>query len=182
MANTARPLDKGLQPTGRTLDGGFFVETKPFKKDADESGPICIFDVVQLEADGNIEANSITPGTSRYLGVNISNYAPGAKASEHIIAHSPSAVFVAQADADPDGLVRGDIGALINLEYVAGTEATRFFSQTVLDRSAAAPDSTSSKDCRIVGWHEAVDNEPGQYARVEVILNKHIFNKEVAGV
>lgn len=175
MANTDRP--HGFRPLGVNIDGGRSVVME-YSKDVSEGSAIFIWDLVNMEADGNIEAASATPGTTRFLGVSLNNGA-ALTATKHLVVVSPNALFEGQDNNDTDGIAAADIGLNSNAELNAGS-ATTLVSGHEIDESSAA--TTATLDLRLVKLHDVPDNAHGAFARIEVTINKHFFNKEVAGI
>lgn len=167
----------GLRSLGVCIDGGN-PATMLYQKDASEAAAIFINDIVNVETDGNIEANSATPGTTRFLGVSLSHGA-ASTLTDHLVVVSPSALFEGQDNNDTDGIAAADLGLNINIELNAGS-ATTLVSGHELDESTA--NTTASLDLRMLKLLAVPDNAHGSFARIEVVINKHIFNKEVAGI
>lgn len=175
MANRDNP--HGLRPLMRTMSGGFPV-IEQFTKDAAEAAAIFIFDAVNQEADGNIEANSATPGTTLYTGVSL-NHGAASKETKHLVIVSPDAVFEAQDNNDTDGIAAADIGLNANIELNAGN-ANTLISGHEIDESTAA--TTNSLDVKLLKKLDVPDNEFGPWCRVEIMFNKHRRAPGVAGV
>ena len=169
-------MPHGFQTLGRTLGGGPPV-IEEYTKDAVQATAIFRNDLVSLETDANIAPGG-TPGTTRYLGATLN---PGGanKKTTHLIVISPDALYEAQDNNDTDGAAAGDIGANANAEFNAGNVNTDVSGHEI-DESTIA--TTATLDLRLHGLLLAPNNAFGSFARVEVTLNKHIFNKEVAGI
>ena len=176
MANVDNP--HGLRPLMRTLGGGP-PTAQLMQKDSSEGAGIFIWDAVNREADGNIEANSATPGTTLYSGVNLGPFGAASTATSHLIQISPDAVFEAQDNADTDGFAAADMGLNVNIELNAGS-ATTNISGHELDESTAT--TTNTLDLHMLALLNVPDNAEGSHSRVEVIFNKHRMNPAVAGV
>ena len=175
MANVDNP--HGLRPLMRTIEGGF-PEIRTFDKDASEAAAIFIWDAVNQEADGNIEANSATPGTTRFTGVSL-NHGAASTLTSHSVIVSPGAIFEAQDNSDTDGFTAADMGLNVNLELNAGS-ATTFISGHELDESTV--NTTATLDIKMLQLLNVPDNAAGAWSRVEVRFNKHRMSPEVAGV
>lgn len=175
MANVDNP--HGLRPVGRTIDGGF-PRIQEFAKDSSEAAAIFIFDAVNREADGNIEANSATPGTTAYTGVSL-NYGAAATATTHLVIVSPGCLFEAQDNNDTDGLAAADEGLNINIELNAGS-ATTLISGHELDESTL--NTSNALDLHVLQRLDVPENEYGSYCRMVVMFNKHRYAPAVAGV
>lgn len=175
MANVDNP--HGLRPIMRTMSGGCPV-IEQFFKDASEAAAIFIFDAVNQEADGNIEANSATPGTTLYSGVSL-NYGAALTLTPHLVIVSPDAVFEAQDNNDTDGTAAVDMGLNGNIELNAGSALTQI-SGHELDESTF--NTTNSLDVKLLKKLDVPDNDFGSFCRVEIMFNKHRRAPGVAGV
>lgn len=149
-----------------------------YDKDSGEATAIFIGDAVNREADGNIEAASATPGTTRYSGVSL-NHGGASLATKHLVIDDPMMVFEAQDNNDTDGFAEVDMGLLVNLELNAGN-ATTLLSGHELDESTV--NTTATLDAKMLRKLNVPDNAYGAFCRVEVLINKHRMNPEVAGV
>jgi hypothetical protein len=147
-------------------------------KDASEAAAIFQWDAINREADGNIEANSATPGTTLYSGVSL-NYGALSTLTYHTCVVSPDAVFEAQDNNDTDGFTAADMGLNVNIELNAGSTTT-LISGHELDESTAT--TTSTLDMHMLDLLNVPDNAPTGWSRVEVVFNKHRMNPAVAGV
>jgi hypothetical protein len=174
MANIDRP--HGLRPLGVTLEGGCPV-VLPFTKDASENTAIYIWDIVNMQDDGNIEANSATPGTTRFLGVSL-NHGAASTLTTHLVVVSPNALFEAQDNNDTDGIAAADLGLNANVELNAGSTTTLISGHEIDESTAAA---TGTLDLKLLRLYDAPDNAHGSFARIEVVINKHMY-REGAGV
>jgi hypothetical protein len=173
MANTNAPF--GLQPTGRNLAGSFALEIEHMTvATADVVYP---GDAVNQLADGTIEADSATPGTTLYTGVSL-GYKAATIASKTVpVVVDPLAIFIAQAStslASP-----ADAGLNANLVLTAG-DSTILRSKHSIDGTTEAV--TSSLDVKLKRLAPIVGNESGNYSIWEVVFNKHRNNPAVAGV
>lgn len=158
--------------------GGGEIEIRQFTKDASEGAAIFQQDAVNAEADGNIEANSATPGTTAYSGVSL-NYGAASTLTLHQVIISPTAVFEMQDNNDTDGFVAADMGLNCNIELNAGS-ATTLISGHELDESTAQ--TTSTLDMKMLALLNVPDNAPTAWSRVEVVFNKHRMSPATAGV
>ena len=177
MANVDNP--HGLRPLGRTLEGGQPV-IEEFTKDSSEAAAIFAGDAVNRETDGNIEADTATPGTTLYSGVSL-NYGAAATETKHLVIISPKAVFECQDNADTEGFVTADNGLNVNLELNAGVVATQQ-SGHELDESTF--NTTLTLDMHMLKLFAVPGNAYGKNARVEVVFNTHRMGHEggAAGV
>lgn len=175
MPNVDNP--HGLRPLGYCLGGGPPM-IQYFSKDAAEGAAIFTWDAVNREADGNIEANSATPGSTTYSGVAM-NYGAASKLTEHAVIISPDAVYEAQDNNDTDGFDAADMGLNVNIELNAGSAVTKQ-SGHELDESTA--DVTATLDLHMLDLLAVPDNAAGANSRVIVVFNKHRMNSQRVGV
>lgn len=173
MANVDNPY--GLKPTMRSLVGGP-EEAVLYTKPATYAKAIRRWDAVTLLSGGVLGvAADITPGTTKYLGVNL-NYAAASVASNHLIVINPFALFDAQDSADATGIVAANQGNNINLLLTDGppTGAPTEQSANELDSSTLA--TTITLDMHLIKLVSSPDNAVGVYSRWEVMFNKHFFH------
>ena len=109
-----------------------------------------------------------TPGTTPFLGVNMTYGALSTKTYHTLIA-APGEVFEAQDNADTDGITAANVNCNCNIECNAGS-ATTHISGHELDESAV--DATGTDDCEILGLYDVPDNAWGSHARVEVVFKR----------
>lgn len=174
MPNADNP--HGLYPLARTLSGGC-PRIQRMSKDAAEATAIFMWDAVNREADGNIDAASATPGTTNYSGVSL-NFGAALTLTEHLVIVSPDALFDCQGNSD-GAIAEADMGLLANLELSAGSALTQI-SGHELDQSTQAV--TATLDAKMLDKINAPDNEFGLNARILVVFNKHRMNGAVAGI
>ena len=174
MANTDNP--HGLRPIRHFMGAPFAIAER--SKDADEGTALFIFDAVNREDDGAIEAASATPGTTLYSGVNL-NYGAASTATTHLVIEDPYVVFEAQDNNDTDGFAAADMGLNCNLELNAGS-ATTLLSGHELDESTI--NTTNSLDVHLLQKLADPNNAYGANCRIEILFNKHRMALGVAGV
>ena len=178
MANINNP--HGLRPLGISMSGGPPV-IDTFKKLVGLASAIYRWDPIARLADASVSAwggstPDITPGTSLYSGVAM-NYSPASTAAEIHAVVNPDAMFEAQVDGS--GLVEADLGLNANLVYAAGNTLTKISKWQVASSTAA---TTATLDVHLLALFSDAVNAFGQYARFEVVFNKHRMNAGVAGV
>lgn len=175
----------GLRPLMRTLGGGVPVAQLMLKAVGEAAG-IFIWDAVNRLADGSIEQDSATPGTTLYSGVNLGPFGAALTATSHLIQISPDAVFEAQDDNDTDGIAAADLGLNINLNLsqpAITNPATAGFlgvSGHQLDEASAAVGA--GLDMHMMALLNVPDNAHGANARIEVVFNKHRMAPAAVGV
>jgi len=175
MANVNNP--HGLAWLGICISGGPAM-LEQFEKDASEAAAIYPGDAVNQEADGNIEANSATPGTTLFSGVAL-DHGAALTLTKHRVIVSPDAIFEAQSDDDATGLVAADAGLNANLILGAGN-ATTLKSGHEIDTSTKA--TTATLDVKLRKLLAVEGNAYGEFARFEIMFNNHRNAYAVAGV
>ena len=168
MANIDNP--HGLRPFGVTLSGGP-IAVRPFRKKKDTA--IYAYDAVHLATDGSVEAAQ-KPASALYCGVSLNTGLAGTESNQLVVV-SPDAIFEAQSDDDPRGIVAGDAGSSANLILNPGNPKT-LISGHEIDTSTMGPES--HKDVELLGLFDSPDNEGGQFAAFEVVIVQHA-GKEV---
>lgn len=119
----------------------------------------------------------------KYIDANclivFSNYWPGGTATFNaddatvFVWDSPDIVFEIQADT----LAKANVGALC--DWVAGTGST--ITQTSGAYAEGSATATSGKGLRIIGLKNAIDNEYGAYAKLEVMFAEHTLRGVTSG-
>ena len=166
----------GFSPMLKTLGGGPAV-IMTFDKDVLAGTAIFRNDIVQRPTDGNVEAGG-TPGTTRYMGVSL-NYGATLTKTAHAVVISPNALFEAQDNNATNGLVSADLGLNANAEFNAGNTNTELSGHEINETGIA---TTASLDLKLIALFAVPGNAHGANARIEVVINKHRFGTEVAGV
>jgi hypothetical protein len=157
------------------LSGGP-IQTEIFKKAATYATAIFRGDVVNRVADGSIEA-SATPGTTLLTGVAL-NYGGPSELTEHTVIVGMDTVFEAQGD-DGTALDEADMGLNANLVLNAGNATTKISGHEI-DASSKA--TTATLDVHLLKKLMVPDNDYGEFARIELLINKHRMAQGVAGV
>lgn len=173
MANVDHP--HGLRPLMRSWTGGP-VQAVQFQKAAATGTAIFMNDAVYAGT-----ANKIIPGrdnTVPFVGVAL-NYGAASTLTTHQVIADPFAVFECQDNDDSDGVAAADLGKNANIEANAGSATTKV-SGHELDESTIAV--TATLDLQMLGILDVPDNALGEHCRVEVIFNRHYFNKGREGV
>ena len=171
MANRDAPM--GFSPWGRTLSGGELT-LGAYKKAAGYGTAIYPGDLLTRINDGTLE-RSITPGTTSMIGVAMDGGALSV-ATEHNVADQPDMIFVGQADGS---LAEADMGLKSNAIIGTGSLA---LNQSRDEINSAAEATTATLDLHLLRKADKVGNAFGAYVRLEVLINKHLLNKGVAGV
>lgn len=182
MANNNFP--HGLRPLGVALSGGAPV-FEEFTKASGYGTAIFRYDAVNRVADGTIEA-SASPGTTLYTGVSM-NYGVLSTETKHTVCTSPDALYEAQDDGstytapNPDtvGINSQDAGMNANLVLTAGDTTTKQSKHQIAASTLAV---TATLDVHILGLLNVPDNDWGQYARCEIVFNKHRMAPASVGV
>jgi hypothetical protein len=164
MPNVDEP--HGLRPLGFTASGGPLI-VKEFKKQKGSS--IYRYDALHQVPDGTVEASSAVPGHTFYCGVTL-QHGPFSEESSLLVVVSPTGVFEAQTDGDCSGIVATDGELNANLVLGVGNPKTLMSAHEV---DASTLGSDTNLDVKLLGLLDAPDNGEGEYARVEIIFNRH---------
>lgn len=180
---------RGLVPT-RHATGGTF-SSNSYAIASGYAKTIYTGDPVVLATDGTIE--QATAASTANLGVfggveyttaegeiKFSSHWPANQAASNvkaIVYDDYDIIFEIQTDAT--GATRADVGQLANVEIVAG-DFKFGRSKTNLDISAGM--ATAGKSLRILRLVDDPTNEPGPFARVEVMFEQHALKGVVAAV
>lgn len=180
MPNVNNPY--GFIPIGRTHEGGV-PRMSGLKKAAGYAVAMYPGDIVHRVADGTIESNSFTPGTTNITGVNLS-YAPASTLSEHLVSTSLTALYEAQDDgAGAAGIVVADLGlnanAVVGAPGAAGVLARKSAHQIGVASKAA----TATLDMHLLEHVADPTNDiTAANARIIVQFNKHRMGIGTVGV
>jgi hypothetical protein len=158
----------------RNFEGGP-VQTFEFEKPASVGTAIFRNDAVCV-----VTGNKIQPGrATAFVGVAL-NGGAASTLTTHLVIASARAVFEAQDNGATDGIAAADLGKNADISTaVAGNAATGMSGQQISEASVA---TTAGLDLQLLGLHDVPDNEHGQYARIEVMFNRHFFNLGRTGV
>lgn len=175
MANVNNP--HGLRPMLRTMAGGS-PEINPYTKAAAYNAAIYKWDPVTLLAGVlNGPASGITPGTTRLLGVAL-DFSLALLLKTMLVMDSPDAIFEAQEDnSGGSNIAAAKMGYNANLTGTAGATVTR--DNSAVQISGTSVNTTSSLDVKLLRLLNSPDNAYGAYGRVELVINKHLSNKEI---
>ena len=191
MANTDAAF--GLLPvrhlTGAPWDG----RTNPYKIASGYGTALLPGDPVKMVAGGTIERAT---ATGLILGVfmgcqytSVANagivgkdkpYWPASTVAADAIGHvadAPDLIFQVQADDDSGTIAATDVGANADILAAAGSTVT-YTSGFELDTNTIA---ASAANLRILGLAALPNNEWGDFAVVEVLINEH-FYKSTTGI
>ncbi len=172
MANTDNPT--GLRAL-YALSGGPILMNL-YKKVVGYGTAIFPGDAVNRVADGSIEAGA-TPGTTLYTGV-AQNHGAASTATEHLVVDDPNVVFVAQGD-DGTNLDEADMGLNANLILGAGSTTTK---QSKHEIDSSTKNTTNTLDVKLLRKLDVPDNAYGEFAKIEILFNRHRLHAGVAGV
>lgn len=195
MANVDRP--SGLRPV-RHLNGmPWNGKARMYYIAVGNSDVICIGDAVKAEggadasgkyatvaraaATGNLRGVVVGFCDQPYVAVDTTNlyraYRPTLTAMYCLVVDDPDVIFEVQEDNDSATLAAADVGRNIDLTFTAGNTSSGI-SGMELDSDNT---NTTTLQCRILGLVDREDNELGDYAKWEVLINEHDF-KSVTGV
>ncbi len=156
--------------------GGGASELSPYTKAAAYAYAIFKHDpVTQLAGVLNGPASGITPGTTNLVGVAAQNSAASTLLDPFMVYDSPLSLFDVQEDASgAANAVAAKMGYLANLTTTAGGTPTPDNSNVEL--SGTSINTTSSLDVKIMKLIKDPTNAYGAWARLEVMINKHLHN------
>jgi hypothetical protein len=174
MANVNNP--HGLRSLNIALSGGPLL-VEEFDAPSTYATTIYQGDVLARAADASVAAGG-TPGTTLITGVSL-NYGVASTARRISAIITPDAIFEAQDKGASAGIAAADIGLNANLKYDAGSTTTKQSGHTIDDTTQQ---TTATLDVHLLKLLDVADNAAGQYARVEIVINKHRMNPGVAGV
>lgn len=158
----------------RNRFGGSMVEVKYFDKPANQ-GAVYPGDLVIALGDGTVGPLA-TPGTGLIVGAAL-GYAKASVLGSVAVALAESTVFEAQANGD---LEATNISQNANAALGNGGDANLIRSSHQVDVSTA--NTTATLDLKILALYPTPDNAYGNYARVDVIVNRPALTAGVAGV
>ena len=178
MANVDNPY--GFIPIGRTHEGGM-IRLSPMKKAASYAVAMYRGDIVHRVADGTIESNSFTPGTTLISGVNMS-YGAASTLTEHQVVTSLTALFEAQNDGSGAGILEADMGLNCNVTVAAPDAAGAAARKSAHEIAASTKAVTATLDVHLLEAVADPKNEAGAFARTVVVFNKHRMTPGVVGI
>jgi hypothetical protein len=164
-----------------TLHGGP-IFTMPYPTVAAYATALKGGDAVMQATDGNINRFG-TPGTDRLSGV-IAHSRPASVDLDVLVYDDPGIIFEIQDDGSAGpvsgvGFQKTERGLNANILKGAG-DSVRDCSTDQLDATTLAV--TASLDLRVLGKVDDPSNNYGANCRVRVLINKHRFNRETAGI
>jgi hypothetical protein len=176
MANVDNPY--GLRCLGLAMGGGH-PQIDKFSKVVGYGTAIFPGDAVHQVADGSIESNSATPGTTRFSGVAL-DYGAASTATDHLVIISPDALFEAQDDGVGATIAAADVGLNANLILGAG-DATKLQSGHEIDTNTKA--ATATLDVKLLRKLNVPNNDFAlANVRMEIMFANHRFAPATAGV
>lgn len=91
-----------------------------------------------------------------------------------LVADDPNLIFIGQIDTAGTDWAAGDSGAFGNMLVGTGSTVTGISGWT-LDTSDGPDNADPSNQLRIIRLHPRIDNELGEYAIWEVMINNHML-------
>ncbi len=199
MANNDN--SRGLVPI-RTLNGSPYCgEARPYYVPSTYATALFIGDPVIVTGTANtaaiedfgagtlLEINKATAGDGNPvlgsvigIGLDPDNLVAYKAASTEAIvwvADNPNLIFEIQAD-DVAAIAATDMASNANLIYTDAGSTTTGLSGAEL--STTSMTTTSTFQLKIFGLVDRVDNELGTNAKLEVLINNHIYGNVVAGI
>lgn len=185
MANTDTPF--GLIPVRHLNGNPWNGQTRPYSIASGYGTALLPGDPVKMLADGTIARATATGTilgvfmgcqyTSTALGGVVSKDKPYWPAStvaadaKAFVADDPDLIFQVQADDDSATIAATAVGA--NADILVGTgSTTAITSGFELDASTVA---SSAANLRILALADLPNNEWGDFAKVEVLINEHFY-------
>lgn len=189
MANTNAPF--GFRPIIR-LGGAPFSITE-YGKPASDANALYAFDVVKKvtgkvllpEAALSYYLPTIqtgyqgTPGTTLWVGASLS-YGAASVLTVHPVCDEVDCVFISQCKTGTTIATDTHVGRNANLSTTTAGSTTTKMSGLAID--GATINTTSSLDFRILKLSTIAPNAEGDSAILEVVINKHFFGQQTAGV
>lgn len=192
MANINAPF--GFRPLMTCLSGAP-PALRQYGKPASDANAIFINDLVKKVASStpdpvgalavpmpNVQtAYQGTPGTTLWVGASL-DFGAASKATPHYVVDEVSALYAAQcANVGPTSItVAAHVGKNANISIaVAGSSLSKQSGLQVDDSTIAA---TATLDVKILGVFNVSPNAEGNFAIVEVMINKHLYAQGAAGV
>lgn len=189
MANTNSPF--GFRPVIRA--GGSPFSTVEYAKPASDVNTIYQYDIVNKVAGAVTLPESPTgyklptietgyqgmPGTTLWQGASL-NYGAASTLTVHMVADQPDVIFIGQAKTGVVIATAAHVGKNANIsQSTAGSTTTKQSGMAVDSGTIAA---TASLDLRITRVAMISPNAEGDSAILEVLINKHEFGQQTAGV
>ena len=190
MANTDRP--RGAIPV-RYLGGApYNGAANPYSVDSSNGTAIFVGDYMIREDDGNVAPYTgssggnllgvcVAVGTDETLYLDPDNlsrrYLPASTAGTVLVADEPDVVFVVQEDNDGTALTAAEAGTNCDVLATAGNTTTGQSAHEI-DRSTT---TTSAAQLRLIRLLNRDDNEHGDFAKWEVMINEHVY-RSTSGV
>jgi hypothetical protein len=179
----------GFRPINRDSGGPFF--TRQYGKAVGDSTAIFMNDLVMKAATsvpdptgqgnpapGVTSAQNATPGTSLYLGSNIS-FGAASTATMQYITDAIDTIYIAQMQTGLVTTTAADAGKNANLLSGTGNATTKQSTMGIAEASVA---TTAGLDMRLIRVSNISPNAEGSYAIFEVMILKHELGQGTAGV
>jgi hypothetical protein len=141
-----------------------------YERDAASAAPICPGDIVQVDADGNI--NEATAGNTGLVGVALS-FATGSAANTNIlVADDPDQVFIGQDDGDSTTPAQTHVGNNANVLATNGS-VSPIRSNHEIDISTV---TTVVENLALLSFIQSPEYTVGANSLWEVMIAEHIWD------
>jgi hypothetical protein len=186
MANKDRPF--GLKPVRHLNGSPWNGKTRVYYKDVGETDVLFIGSLVKsagsADATGKyptIELAGTDPirgvvvgfGNTPYIAADVTDldrlYSPTTTANYVAVVDDPGVIFEAQEDSSTN-LTADEIGLNISPTTESGNTTT---GHSTIELDCATEATTSTLSLKILGLVDRPDNELGDYAKFEVMVNNH---------
>lgn len=189
MANLNNPF--GFRPLVRV--GGAPFSCTEYAKPATDANAIFMADVVKKVVGAVVLPESPqgynlptvqtgyqgTPGTTLWQGVS-ANFGAASVATVHNVFDEIDCIFLTQAKTGTNISTASHVGKNANISLTTAGSTTTKQSGMTLDGATIA--TTNTLDLRILKVAMISPNAEGDSAVLEVLINKHEFGQQTAGV
>jgi len=192
VGNSNTPM--GLRPVGTLGSAGYAGRVQIFSTSTSDTAAIGIGDAVAMT--GTADANGVATvtrftaaGTASILGACVGikpdptdltkTYRAASSGTMIFVDTDPSTIYeiADSSTAQTTCLAATDVAT--NILLAPGTvDTTTGNSKTVLGTTVG---TTTTMDCKVLGLSPKVGNAIGDYAKYQVIINRHVFSGFTAG-
>lgn len=169
MANTDKPM--GFEPVGHRTGGE--IRTRNYVVTASQT--IFKGDPVVITSAGTINVGA-AGATTTHLGIAADYVSSAAAGAEIAVWDDPDIVYKVQTTNAITTAVSNVFNTADIITYAAGNTTTE---QSIMELDTPG---TSSLPWLIIGLDGAPDNAWGEFSKVHVVYNQHVFNGGYAGL
>lgn len=188
MANNNSPF--GLRPVSRA--GGAPFSTTEYAKPASDGNTLFMFDVVKKVTGGVLLPESPTgyylptvqtgyqgtPGATLWQGVSL-NYGALSTLTVHMVTDEVDVLYIAQSTSSTVIATSSHVGKNAPLDISTNTGSTTTKQSGM---GVGTPATTQGDDLRIQRVAMITPNAEGEYAILEVTINKHELGQDTTGI